>query len=199
MLTALCVLLPAIVVATQRTPALIEVTIPLQRGPIQEVAGEWITQGSGASAVITHDGTKWKAKEGYPLALFRQPQEFSNGTVWLDFKLIGGSDDYPAGLVFGHRGTSYYYVRYNTKDGNVALWRMDGPKRTVIKHGEEHAQLKTHEWYRLQLTVNGRKIRASVDGGLRVEHELDAPVSGRLGLWTKPDATTAFRNLQISD
>ncbi|MEX2270596.1 MAG: hypothetical protein WD690_03955 [Vicinamibacterales bacterium] len=173
-------------------------TIPLERGPIREVAGQWTTEGSGDAAVITHDAKKWNAKEGYPLALFRQPENFSGGTVWIDFKLVDGGDDYSAGLVFGHRGTSYYYVRYNTKDGNVALWRMDGPKRTVIKHGEDHAQLPKGEWHRLQLRVDGTKVRVSVRH-LVMEHELDQPISGPLGLWTKPDATTSFRNLQVSE
>lgn len=201
MLAALSVLLPAVVVGAQQTAAKIEVTIPLGRGPVQSVAGEWTASGRGDRAVITHDGTKWAEKEGYPLALFRDPRDFSAGTVWIDFKLIGGTDDYSAGLVFGHAGGgSYYYVRYNTKDGNVALWRMDGPKRTVIKHGLEHAQLAKDEWHRLELTVTGRKIRAAVPGtSLVVEHYLEHAISGRLGLWTKPDVTTAFRNLQVSE
>jgi len=201
MLTALSVLLPAVVVGAQQTQAKIEVTIPLRRGPVEAVAGAWTTQGRGETAVITHDGTKWGEKEGYPLALFREPRDFSAGTAWIDFKLIGGTDDYSAGLVFGHTGgESYYYVRYNTKDGNVALWRMDGPKRTVVKHGEQHTQLAKDEWHRLELTVTGRKIRGTVTGtSLVVEHELDHPISGRLGLWTKPDVTSAFRNLQVSN
>ena len=185
MLTALCVLLPAIVVG--------------QGGPVTKVAGEWTVEGDRAAAVITHQGSKWTAKEGYPLALFNEPIEFANGTVLMDFKLVAGSDDYSAGLVFGHAGPGYYYVRYNTKDGNVALWRMDGPKRTVIMHGEHHEQLAKNAWHTLELTVDGAKIRARVNGGpLAVEHQLDRPVTGRLGLWTKPDATTAFRNLRVS-
>lgn len=201
MLTGLCVLLPAIVVGAQQTAAKIEWAIPLQRGPVQIVAGAWKTERAGSAAVITHDGTKWTAKEGYPLALFRQPETFSGGTVWLDFKLIGGSDDYSAGLVFGHTGGgTYFYVRYNTKDGNVALWRMDGPKRSVIKHGEHHEQLAKNAWHQLELTVTGTKVRGAVTGRpLVVEHVLDEPVSGRLGMWTKPDATSAFRNLQVSE
>lgn len=198
MLATLCVLLPALVVGAQQTAAKVEVSLPLQREVIEAVAGEWNTGGSDGSVVITHDGTRWKAKEGYPLALFRQPAEFSGGTVRIEFKLIDGSDDYPAGLVFGHRGTSYHYVRYNTKDGNVALWRMDGPRRTVIKHGEQHEQLAKGEWHRLELTVRGGKIRAVVNGRLSVEHDLEEPVKGQLGLWTKPDATSAFRNLKVT-
>jgi hypothetical protein len=161
------------------------------------VAGEWTIDGSGAAAVFTHDPTKWTAKQGYPLAVFTEPQEFSNGTVSVEFKLIGGTDDHTAGLVFGRNGTAYHYVRYNTKDGNVALWRMDGPQRTVVKHGEEHEQLPKDAWHRIELTVQGRRVRAVVNGKLRLDHELEAPVTGGLGLWTKPDATTAFRNLRV--
>lgn len=201
MLPALCVLLPAVVVGAQQTAAKVEVTIPLGRGLVEPVTGVWTASGRGASTAITHDGTRWTQKEGYPLALFRNPRTFADGKVWIDFKLIGGTDDYSAGLVFGHTGgSSYYYVRYNTKDGNVALWRMDGPKRTAIAHGTEHSQLAKGEWHRLELTVTGKRIGAAVPGtSLVVEHELDQPVAGRLGLWTKPDVTTAFRNLQVSE
>jgi len=178
---AVCVLLPAVVVGAQS---------------VIQVRGTWTTDASG---VVTHDASKWTAKEGYPLALFDEPDSFSNGTARIEFKMLDGTDDYTAGLTFGHQGASYYYVRYNTKDGNVALWRMDGPKRTVIKHGEHHEQLARDKWHRLELTVQGRRIRATVNGGpLQVEHELDQPVSGRLGLYTKPDATSAFRNLKVN-
>lgn len=181
MLTALCVLLPAVVVAQQVTPIL----------------GTWTTDAHG---VITHDASAWTAKAGYPLALFERPASFSGGTASIEFMLIGGTDDYTAGLTFGHQGSSYYYVRYNTKDGNVALWRMDGPTRTVIMHGAHHEQLARNQWHRLELRVEGRRVRASVNGGpLQVEHELEQPVSGRLGLYTKPDATSAFRNLAVSE
>lgn len=174
------------------------VVIVRSNAPISKVAGEWSVGGAGAETVFTHDPAKWSAKDGYPLAVFKEPREFSNGTASIEFKLIAGADDHTAGLVFGQDGVTYHYARYNTKDGNVALWRMDGPTRTVLEHGEAHEQLAIGQWHRLELTVDGRKVRAVVNGRLSVEHELDAPVTGSLGLWTKPDATTAFRNLRVS-
>lgn len=190
MLATLCVLLPALVIGAQQagSPGV---------DALSKKAGVWTSEGDGANVVFTHDGSKWTAKEGYPMAAFREPREFANGTASIEFKLINGTDDHTAGLVFGLDGESYHYVRYNTKDGNVALWRMDGPKRTVIKHGAEHEQLAKGEWHRLELTVRGRKIRAVVNGRLSVEHDLEEPVKGQLGLWTKPDATSAFRNLKV--
>jgi len=37
-----------------------------------------------------------------------------------------------------------------------------------------------------------------MEGGFSVEHELPQPVSGRLGLWAKRDAVTAFRLPQVA-
>ena len=170
----------------------------LGRGaPISKKTGVWTSQGDGAAVVFTHDGTKWAAKEGYPMAAFREPRNFGNGTVSIEFKLIDGGDDHTAGLVFGLDGESYHYVRYNTKDGNVALWRMEGPTRTVLKHGEAHEQLAKGEWHRIVLTVRGKNVRAVVNGRLSVDLELEEPVGGQLGMWTKPNATSAFRNLKV--
>ena len=182
MLASLCVLLPAIVIG---------------QNAFHPVAGAWSSTLVDGTTAIVHDGSKWTAKEGFPLALFTEPAEFSAGTASLEFKLIHGSDDYPAGLVFGHNGSSYHYVRYNTKDGNVALWRMDGVRRTVIRHGEAHEQLAKDTWHRIELTVRGKNVRAIVNGRLSVEHELAEPPKGQLGMWTKPDATSAFRNLRV--
>ena len=185
MLTALCVLLPAVVVGAQQ--------------PVRQIAGVWTVDRADGTTVVTHDPKGWTAKEGFPLALFDEPESFSNGTLRIRFKLIDGTDDYSAGLVFGHAGgASYYYARYNTKDGNVAIWRMDGPKRTVLKHGEHHEQLPRNVWHELVVTIDGRKIRASVAGrALAVQHELEEPPSGRLGVWTKPDAASAFSGLRV--
>lgn len=166
---------------------------------MRQVAGVWTVTAEDGAPVVTHDGTRWSGAEGFPLALFEPPVMFQSGTVAIRFRLMDGSDDYSAGLVFGHRpdGT-YYYVRYNTKDGNVALWRMDGPKRSVIRHGEQHEQLAKQAWHELTLTVDGARIAASVNGRLHVEHVLDAPPRGLLGLWTKPDASSAFTGWRVS-
>ncbi len=187
MLATAVVLLPAIVVAHA-----------LQR-PVRAVAGQWTTTLEDGVEVITHDAAKWSGAEGFPLALFDPPVSFSDGTATIQFKLIDADDDYSAGLAFGYqRSGTYFFARYNTKDGNVALWRMDGAKRTVLAHGEVHEQLARDEWHELRLEVDGRAVRAIVNGRLTVEHALDAAPSGLLGLWTKATATSAFRNLTVA-
>lgn len=166
---------------------------------MRQIAGTWTVTTEDGAPVVTHDGTQWSGAEGFPLALFDPPLMFGNGTARIRFRLMGGSDDFSAGLVFGYKpDATYYYVRYNTKDGNVALWRMDGPKRSVIKHGEQHEQLAKRQWHELTLTVDGARIAASVNGRLHVAHTFDAPPRGLLGLWTKPDASSAFTGWRFS-
>jgi hypothetical protein len=130
----------------------------------------------------------------FPLAIFENVRSFEGGTLRVDFKLIGGESDQIAGLAFDVQPTGeYLYVRYNTRDDNVALWRFANGQRDVIVHGERHRRLDLNAWHTLTLTVNGRAVEAVAAGDLVVTHTLDRPVTGRAGVWTKRDSVTAFR------
>ncbi|HYW50110.1 MAG TPA: M1 family aminopeptidase [Gemmatimonadaceae bacterium] len=185
------------------------------------VAGAWTTDGS----VHTVDGAKWSGVTPANELLRAGVQLFNNidggfarnnGTsgafpllvhptrvtgrsrevLSTDFKLIGGASDQNAGIMFGLQPNGdYHYVRYNTKDGDLALWVFENGERRLIVHGTGHRQLALGEWHRLRVTLNGRAVSASVDGvpELGLRHRLDAPVQGPAGLWVKRDAVTAFR------
>ena len=101
--------------------------------------------------------------------------------------------DQTAGVMFNLRDDhSYLYARYNTKDGNVAVWKYEKGERTALAHGEVHRQLAFGQWHTLTVDVTGRQVRAAV-GDLTVAHALDRDLSGGVGLWSKPDSVTAFR------
>ncbi len=134
----------------------------------------------------------------FPLAAVRDVEAFTDGTAQVQFKLIAGASDQLAGLVFNLRSTGEYLaVRYNTKDGNVALWKFADGARARVADGTAHAQLPLGVWHTLELQVADRQVTGIVNGTLRVEHALDQPVSGRLGLWAKPDSVSAFKGLRI--
>ena len=184
------------------------------------IAGNWTTTIDSGQPTITADGTKPPSApdplvkalfgadadafvkhttgvDAFPLAVVREIPGFTNGRLTIQFKLIGGKSDQLAGLVFNLKPDGTYNVaRYNTKDGNVAIWRVVDGKREVLAHGEVHRQLALGEWHDLVVTIEGAKITAAGDNGaLTVTHTLPAPVDGRLGLWTKADSVTAFRAL----
>ncbi len=156
----------------------------------------------GARAIFGADAPQFlKAASGpgvFPLAAARTIPAFKSGRLAVEFKILAGASDQTAGLVFNLKpdGT-YNYARYNTKDGNVAIWKFENGTRTVLAHGDLHEQLPFHAWQRLAVVVNGRSVTATVNDKLRVTHTLDRDVDGRVGLWTKADSVTSFRNLTV--
>jgi hypothetical protein len=136
----------------------------------------------------------------FPLAVWSEAAGFGSGTIKVRFKLLGGKTDQNAGIVFGlEPGGNYHFLRYNTKDGNLAVWAYAAGERTVLTHGETHLQLPLDTWHELVVTVNGAEVRGSVTGTpLTVEHKFESPLTGRIGVWTKRDAITAFRDFSAA-
>ncbi len=157
----------------------------------------------GARAIFGADAAQFLKAASvpgvFPLAAARTIPTFKSGRLAVEFKILAGASDQTAGLVFNLKpdGT-YNYARYNTKDGNVAIWTFESGTRTVLAHGELHEQLPFHAWQRLAVVVNGRSVTATVNDKLRVTHTLDRDVGGHVGLWTKADSVTSFRNLTVA-
>ena len=139
------------------------------------------------------------APGAFPLAVARDVTNFPGGRLQVQFKLVAGATDQTAGIVFNLKPDgSYTYARYNTKDGNVAVWKFEHGARTVLQHGELHEQLAKNEWHTLEVRVAGAVVTATANGKLPVSHTLPGPVSGRVGLWTKTDSVTAVRRFTAS-
>lgn len=169
---------------------------------VESVVGDWTEGTDGADATIVVNGEAplpAGASDGpFALAVLRGAPAFTGGTFQARFKLMAGKSDQTAGLVFDLRPNGeYLFVRYNTKDGNVALWRFVNGERARVADGAAKAQLPLGVWHQLTLTVSGRRVTAVVNGTLTVEHQLAAPVEGRLGFWTKRDSVTAFKDVHV--
>ena len=162
------------------------------------VLGRWDTGMEGTTSIVTADARQWDGKPRADLdALGRRlfGAQLQGGTLHVEFKLIGGESDQIAGLVFDLQPTGdYLYVRYNTRDDNVALWRFTKGQREVIAHGANHRRLALNAWHPFSVTIKGRTISAVAAGDLRVEHTMDRAIGGRVGLWMKRDSITAFRS-----
>lgn len=164
---------------------------------VDTIVGHWEGTTEQGEAVVVSDTRKWKSDKAttpFPVAAVRGIERFSNGVLSVKFKMVGGESDQIAGLAFAIApdGT-YYYARYNTKDGNVAIWQFVNGDRKRVADGVDHVQLPLNTWHDLRVEISGKNITASVNGKLRVEHTLPQPVSGRVGFWTKRDSITAFK------
>lgn len=192
------------------------------------VIGHW-SRGDEGGPTLTVDGEKWSgastraeidartkplwalttekflthatAADAFPLAVASNVSGFTRGTASVQFKMLGGKSDQNAGIVFGlvPSELDYYFVRYNTKDGDVALWRYSDGKRAVIAHGEPAAtKLPLGVWHTLTLRLDGKRVTVAANDSITLTHDLPGPVSGRVGLWTKRDAVTSFRNFLVN-
>lgn len=183
---ALIVGLPALALAQR--PAL----------AVDPMIGHWETVSENNETVIVADARKWKTEKAdtpYPIAAVRGVTNFTDGVLSVKFKMVGGESDQIAGIAFGLTPAGeYYYARYNTKDGNVALWRFENGARRRLVDGSDHLQLPLDTWHDLRVEVRGTRVTAIVNDTLRIESTLPAPVSGRVGFYTKRDSITAFKS-----
>jgi hypothetical protein len=195
---------------------------------LEGVVGHWTDTTIGSPAILVN-GESWSGQtareslDGVSRRLFNEtsdsfianmtsPTAFTiavggdilaikYGTLRPEFNLMGGKSDQIAGVVFGLLPSGeYYYLRYNTKDGNLALWRYRNGDREVITHGDMHKQLPLGTWHELVVEIRGRDVRGYVAGDttISVAHTLEAEPAGRVGVYAKRDAITAFRNFMVT-
>lgn len=217
--------LPPLVLASMLVAPMLVAQPAPQR--LQGIVGRWGPYADAEPAVLT-DGARWDGKvtpdaaasagraifgatsssllanltspTAFPLAVDRETRTFRDGTLRVQFKLISGSDDRSGGIVFGLGASGEYrYVRYNTKDGNLALWAFRNGDRVALAKGTGLKQLPLETWHELVVRVRGTGVEASVVGHpeLDARFTLEAPVEGRVGLWAKRDVVTAFRRFGV--
>jgi len=72
------------------------------------------------------------------------------------------------------------------------LWTFKTGKRSFVKRGTENVHLNMGDWHRMKIAVNGTQLRGYLDDKLLLEHTLEAPVSGKVGVWSKTDSVSQF-------
>ena len=162
----------------------------------------------------------------YPVALLKGVENFSDGTISMKFKTIAGEADRCSGILFNVKETGdWLAVRYNDTENNVALWEFHNGIRRNIKFSDRARPflLDRNAWHELKMSVSGANFRAWLDGALALEYTLGSqpaprrngstpnpdlfpannpvlrpPVAGRIGLWSKTDSTSYFKDYIVS-
>lgn len=134
-----------------------------------------------------------KAFAYFPIAVNKAVPNFTNGTISVKFKMIGGALDRCGGILFNVKPNGdYLTVRFNGTEDNVVLWTFKNGVRSFTKRGTGSFPLELGTWNELSLTVKGTDFKAYLNGTLAVEFTLAEPVSGKVGLWSKTDSMTLF-------
>jgi len=161
----------------------------------------------------------------FPVALARDVKAFSNGTISMKFKTVAGDTDRCSGIVFNVKPNGdWLAIRYNDTENNVALWEFHNGIRRGVKRGPERRwMLDRAAWHELKMSVDGDKFTAWMGGEIALEYTLGTqpgpgrngappnpdlfpennavlrpPVAGRVGLWSKTDSTSYFKDFVVT-
>ena len=161
----------------------------------------------------------------YPVAVLRTIDNFTNGTISMRFKTVAGDSDRCSGILFNVKPNGdWLALRYNDTENNVALWEFHGGIRRNLQFSdrEKPFMLDRSAWHELKLTVSGANLKGSLDGMPAIEYTLGVepaagrkgapnpdlfpannsvlrpPVGGKVGLWSKTDSTSYFKDYKVS-
>jgi hypothetical protein len=136
----------------------------------------------------------------FPIAVLNGLDNFTDGTISLKFKTVSGTNDRCSGILFNVKANGdWLSVRYNDTENNIALWTFHDGVRKLVRFGGRNAfVLDRNAWHELKMTVQGTDFKAWIDGTLGLEYALKEPVSGRIGLWSKTDSTSYFKDYAVS-
>jgi len=161
----------------------------------------------------------------YPVAILKGLDSFTGGTISMKFKTIAGESDRCSGMVFNVKPNGdWLAIRYNDTENNIVLWEFHNGIRRSVKRGPEGKwMLDRSAWHELKATVDNADFKAWIDGNLALEYTLGSeptpgrggtppnaelypannpvlrpPVAGKVGLWSKTDSTSYFKDFVVS-
>jgi ABC-2 type transport system permease protein len=190
------------------------------------VVGNWsIGTAENNKKVLVVDGTKWsrgqtsasladKARALYgeryaefldnitayaffPIAILKSVDDFREGEISLRFKGLSGRIDQAAGIIFNVKPNGDYLIlRANCLENNLVLFKYERGKRSQVKW-TRNTPTPSRQWHDLKLVLNGTHVQGFLDGKLYLEHDLSAPVSGKIGVWSKADSVVDFDEYRL--
>jgi pyruvate, water dikinase len=184
-------------------------------------SGDWSSlEGEEEDTILIQDGSHWLTSIGtgfagfmgkvagekyqefldnvgayyhFPLAISKESGR-GDGVLSVQVQPLGGRIDQAGGLAFGLRNVGNYFVlRVNALENNLILFEFINNRRYT--RASSSVEIEKGRWHTLQVEVSGNQIKGCLDGNLLMDYTADWPVHGHIGLWTKADSLTRFRNL----
>ncbi len=132
----------------------------------------------------------------FPLAIAKG-SHLNEGTAQVWVKPLSGIIDQAGGLAFAIRDWANYFVfRINALEDNAVLFEFRNNKR--FERVTADMPIEVGIWYNLRTEAQGRLIRAYLNNVQVLEYEADRNLDGYVGLWTKADSATLFKNLALA-
>lgn len=116
----------------------------------------------------------------------------------LRFKLLSGTRERAAGLMFrAQDATDYYVVKASALDGSVRLYRMLGGRRSQL--AAKDVELKTGQWHALRVVAKDDRIEVWLDDQPMFGHtDRNLIRPGAIGVWSQADSVAHFGSLVLA-
>lgn len=255
---AAAVLAVAPMAAFQKHVSLDGETVGQPPTTFEPIVGTWTVVNDAGEKVIMLDGRPWVASKDnptrllvasarrlygtsneelmdnakqfayYPVALLSGIDSFTNGSISVKFKTIGGEADRCSGILFNVKPNGDWLAfRYNDTEHNVAFWEFHNGVRRSIARGREGAVLMApgdlEKYHELRLDIDGAQLTGYLDGEEVLTYTMGSqprprrdgrqpdpdlfpannpvlrpPVTGRVGLWSKTDSSSYFKDFTVT-
>lgn len=140
-----------------------------------------------------------KAFAYYPIAVYKGLDNFENGEISVRFQMVGGTLDRCAGILFDVKPNGdYLTVRYNGTEDNVVLWTFNKGVRKFVNRAPTLMPLELGTWHTLRISVRGTSLKSWLDDKPMHDYTLPAPVSGKIGVWSKTDSMVEFDDFTVT-
>ena len=190
------------------------------------VVGNWVIAQEEGKNVVLVDGRQWrkgqpagglaenaraiygsrheefldnvKAFAYYPYAVASAVDNFTDGEISMRFRLLEGLLDQCAGILFNLKPNGdYWTVRFNDKEDNLVLWKFENGKRSFVKKAVRDVAIEMKTWHAMSIVTKGAHVHATLDGEDLLDYDLPAPISGKVGLWSKTDSVSEFSDYVV--
>jgi hypothetical protein len=154
----------------------------------------WVVKDDAGEKVLVQesaDDTSYR----FPMCIYDKVQA-RDAAVEVKFKSVAGKVDQAGGIVLRYSPENYYIARANALEDNVNLFKtIDGHR---LKIQEVDAKVAPGVWHTLRFEAKGSHLTVTFDGKVAIEAEDSTfTAAGKVGLWTKADSVTEFKDLKI--
>jgi hypothetical protein len=185
------------------------------------------TDGTSSDPLLFEDGSQWpgsQAAEGlvdqarslygdrwqqfvddlpgtayFPIAIYKKVPSFSQGSVTTRFAIVGGDVDQDAGILFGYRPNGdFLALRIDADEGEMKLYQWVQGQPNALKVVQQ-VPATLARWHELKVVVSGggSHVAGYLDTRKYLETDVDPPVSGQVGAWSKTDTVVLYQRFAV--
>lgn len=112
-------------------------------------------------------------------------------------KALAGEEDQGGGPIWRAKDADNYYIaRWNPLEDNFRVYFVKDGKRKQL--GTAEVKVDRMAWHEIAITHRDTRIVASLDGEELIDVDDSTFIEpGKIGLWVKADAQTAFDNVSV--